>query len=516
MWTADPTASPNGQYAYYVNGTLVGNLTACAHKACDMGMPVQGGGIIHMGQEADKPWGDFEELQAFTGVVDDLRVWTTVRTDAEIRDSYLGGLTGNTSSLDFWWQFDNAGAVSTDSSGNGRDGTVGNMATTENQMQYSTGRAPQSPATPLQVPSTAPAIEVGVPSVFLTVAGANEIVLRSADADGDDLVTNITSLPTAGTITDATGNALSLHSLVADGSKTQDKRVIYTATDYATFTTDTFTYTVSDGGAPVTATIKLDKYTLPAAAAKTYTFKEDVLSSMVLGKAYVSATRKYSTNLNVLIESLPARGTLYQACFTADSSNLYTDMCAAGTSTPMTPITTVPTTLTNPRGILMFQPAANEYSTAYATFTYKYVDPDDATISSSGATVSIGISAVNDAPTGSPQQAIVAQAETHIFTLTSADNDEDSTNNMTYAPSFGPHPFARISTFPKAGKLQQVEGTTATTMFDSTVTSVPIVSSWTSEVVRFSSQFSKCNAGKCFIWSGAEDTGCNQANKIYP
>ena len=64
MWTADPTVSPHGQYAYYVNGTLVGNLTACAHMAFDMGMPVQGGGIIHMGQEADKPWGDFEELQA--------------------------------------------------------------------------------------------------------------------------------------------------------------------------------------------------------------------------------------------------------------------------------------------------------------------------------------------------------------------------------------------------------------------------------------------------------------------
>jgi hypothetical protein len=44
------------------------------------------------------------------------------------------------------------------------------------------------------------------------------------------------------------------------------------------------------------------------------------------------------------------------------------------------------------------------------------------------------------------------------------------------------------------------------------VTNVPIVSSWVSEIVRFSSQFSKCNAGKCFIWSGAEDTGCHQSN----
>ena len=66
--------------------------------------------IIHMGQEADRPWGDFEELQAFTGVVDDMRVWTTARTDAEIMASYLGGLTGNTSLLDFNWMFNNVSA----------------------------------------------------------------------------------------------------------------------------------------------------------------------------------------------------------------------------------------------------------------------------------------------------------------------------------------------------------------------------------------------------------------------
>lgn len=33
---------------------------------------------------------------------------------------------------------------------------------------------------------------------------------------------------------------------------------------------------------------------------------------------------------------------------------------------------------------------------------------------------------------------------------------------------------------------------------------------WATEVVRFSSQFSRCQS--CFVWSGAEATGCNQAN----
>jgi hypothetical protein len=60
VWSADPAGSPTGQYAFYVNGQLVDNLTACVYDACDMGKPVQGGGVIHLGQEADKPWGDFE------------------------------------------------------------------------------------------------------------------------------------------------------------------------------------------------------------------------------------------------------------------------------------------------------------------------------------------------------------------------------------------------------------------------------------------------------------------------
>ena len=102
------------QYAYYVNGELVGNLTACAYQACDMGMPVQGGGIIHLGQEADKPWGDFEELQAFTGVLDELRVWTIPRTGPEIQASYQTGITNPASvsaDLDFYWKFDSEGLV---------------------------------------------------------------------------------------------------------------------------------------------------------------------------------------------------------------------------------------------------------------------------------------------------------------------------------------------------------------------------------------------------------------------
>ena len=70
-WTADPSGSPHGQVALYVDGALAANATVCELGACDMGMPLQPEGIIHLGQEADRPSGDFDEYQAFTGVVDE-------------------------------------------------------------------------------------------------------------------------------------------------------------------------------------------------------------------------------------------------------------------------------------------------------------------------------------------------------------------------------------------------------------------------------------------------------------
>jgi len=522
VWSADPAGATDGQFAHYVNGVLVGSETACAVDACDMGKAVQGGGVIHLGQEADKPWGDFEELQAFTGVLDELQVWTTARTPAEILADYNKGLANptGTANLDFYWKFDDAGSTTaTDAAGHSRDGMIGEMATTENQLQYSTGRASQVPVAPLQIPSTAPVITDGVPTITLVVDGDNFVTLGSMDPDGDDLVTKIAIAPTHGTLTAVDGSAL-VGNLVTDGTATSNKRVKYTPTNYATFVSDTFTYTVNDDSADgattrLTGTVKLEKYSMPTVSDVTYSFNEDELSYMVLGKAYVSSASKQTSNMHVVITELPAKGTLYQACFEAGADgDYYTTICATGSTTSKTTISAANTALANARGIVMFQPATNEFdASGYATFKYRLQDPDDASITSNEATVTISISPVNDAPTGTAQSATVIAGETHVFTLAASDNDEDATSTTTYAPSFGPHPFAKVSMFPTGGKLSQVDASGAeTTQLDSTVTDVPIVSAWVSEVVRFSSQFSKCNAGKCFIWSGAEDTGCQQSN----
>ena len=110
-----------------------------------MGRTLQAGGVIHLGQEADKPWGDFEELQAFTGLLDELRVWRVLRTDAQIASSYTSGINvgidASAADLAFYWRFDTAGLVqgstAADASGHGLVGLVGAMATTENRTPLS-------------------------------------------------------------------------------------------------------------------------------------------------------------------------------------------------------------------------------------------------------------------------------------------------------------------------------------------------------------------------------------------
>jgi hypothetical protein len=184
-------------------------------------------------------------------VLDELRVWTRPRTAAEILASYKAGIDNPSSisgDLDFYWKFDTAGltqgSTAVDSTGNGRTGAVGALVTTENQLQYSTGRPSQVPVAPLQLPSTAPIVSDG-PVVVLIVSGSNEIVLRSVDDDGDDLTTKIGTAPSSGTLADITGSTVGAGGMVVDGTLKTNKRVYYTPTSYSTFSSDTFTCALS-------------------------------------------------------------------------------------------------------------------------------------------------------------------------------------------------------------------------------------------------------------------------------
>ena len=66
--------------------------------------------------------------RAFDGKIDEVRIWSDVRTEAEIREYMCKSLTGNESGLVAYYNFDNtSGTVLQDFSGNGYNGALQNM-----------------------------------------------------------------------------------------------------------------------------------------------------------------------------------------------------------------------------------------------------------------------------------------------------------------------------------------------------------------------------------------------------
>ena len=505
VWSADPAngtfnavTNATDQIAYYVNGELLTSTTACAYLACDMGMAIQPGGVLHLGQEADRPWGDFEELQALTAVVDELRVWNTVRTAAQIAANYRLGIDTasdpDASDLNLYWRFDTAGLVqgasAVDSGSKANDGLVGGMVTTENQLQYSTGRVSQRPTAPNQLPSTSGVVGMG-PVVVAVTDGANTVSLNAFDADGDALTTTITSLPSSGALATTAGATLGSGDTVTDGSAAQSKDLIYNPTSYSGWTGDTFTYSVTDGTNTATGTVTLVRYSIPSPADRSYTFVEDELAYAVLAKPYITSVSKQTANLGVVVTSLPTRGTLYQACFTTAQS-LYSSLCTAGSNT-LVPITAIGTRLSDDRGVVMFQSAPNEFKlgSEYTNFKYKLVDIEDSALESAEATVTIQLDPVNDAPrstalTVTSITPVIPVRELHYespvlapaikLTLSAVDDDDDPSNAWTFMQSFAPHHFAKITTFPRAGTLHQTQPDGSLgALLDAGITSVPIV-----------------------------------------
>ncbi|KAL1512389.1 hypothetical protein AB1Y20_005647 [Prymnesium parvum] len=501
VWSADPTAGPNGQSALYINGSLVGNETICAVGTCDMGLPVQPGGIIHLGLEADRAWGDFDEWQALTGVVDEIRVWQVARTDAQIAADFHRAVSDRTG-LNIYWQFDDAldsSTHATDSSGNARHGLVGRLASVENLLTYITGKASQPPRRPTRLPSTAPVVGDG-PVASLILEGSNLLTLGSADPEDDDLVTVITSTPAHGTLSDATGARLAAGMVVHDPERRQNKRVWYTPSVFSTWERDNFTYSVSDGGANASGSVELERYSLPVPEDSQMDVPEDTFGFQVLGKPYLLSQSKEVSNLKVRITSLPTRGTLYQACFDG-SIEAYTAICTDPTHAER--INSTGTVLRDSRGVVMFMPLENEHDPEnYTTFRYQFVDPENETLASAEATVLVRVSSVNDAPVGIPISGIVPTGPTTI-TLAGVDVDQADGDDGSAGRQF-----VRVTAFPRIGRLFQTNKSSIGALMDGTRVYEATVVEWASEVLRFSSQYSKCSL--CAIWSGAEATGCNQ------
>ncbi len=218
-WTHIAVSYDNGAVSTYVNGALVdtysgSGVIADAHATLDE---------LRIGGRSNDPDGKY-----FDGRIDEVRIWNTVRSQAEIQASMDQNLLGNETGLAGYWSFsEGSGTSVADLTGNGNTGTLidGGAGTAGPQWTgYSTDQDTQ-----------------------LSISAVNGVVSNDSDADGDAL-----------TVTQVNGNVANVGSLIllasganltvyGDGSLDYDPNGAFDYLDASQTTTDSFTYLVDDG-----------------------------------------------------------------------------------------------------------------------------------------------------------------------------------------------------------------------------------------------------------------------------
>jgi len=479
----------------------------------EFGQLIEPAGVLTIGQEPDIPWGDFDPFQAITGVMDEFRVWNVVRSPQQIKDhykTYIPLQQQQAADLNLYYTFDDfqgpgVSATARDYSplGNNNTGLVGALPTIRNQVTYANGDPPRSPTRPEWIPTPSSPL-VGMGDVVIPVApGSDTLVeLKSFDPDGDDLHTIIVSEPAWGSLHDfAERNTLTTGNVVVDANRTENKRVMFRAP--TTFSEESmFQYSVDDGGTPVMATVRLVPHVVNTPPATTEKVKEDTLNFFPLAKP----SEFTQNNMKVMITELPTKGSLFQIQLNPGKVWLYSSLATEiDQYGPMELISEPGTYLNNSRGIVMYAPPLNAFSgppgTVYASFGYKLVD-EESGVESTEAVVGIVVGAENDAPEFDSSDIrkdslFVEVTDELVINLKSFDVDADTFEN------FSERTFARITQFPRAGLLYQYNNSSEEkkgAFMDGSVKRVPQVFSWASSVVRFSSQYSRCETA-CTSWN---------------
>lgn len=109
----------DGAAQLYKDGTLAWSGEIAEGKG------IQGGGSMVFGHDQDSVGGGFNPVDAFKGLLDEMRVWSVVRTEDEIRQGMTNALTGLETGLYGLWSFDEGeGTTAYDTTTNGNDVTL--------------------------------------------------------------------------------------------------------------------------------------------------------------------------------------------------------------------------------------------------------------------------------------------------------------------------------------------------------------------------------------------------------
>ncbi len=227
-WVHIAVSYNNGTMSTYVNGSVV-DVYSGSGSITDAHVTMND---LRIGGRENVPAGKY-----FDGEISDVRIWNTVRTDAEIAAAMGQVLTGAEAGLVGYWQFnESTGAAVTDLTVNANHGTLidGGSGTVGPQWTgYVTDQDTQ-----------------------ITINAANGILDNDYDPDGDTLTVtqvNGSGANVGGLFTLASGANLTVGS---SGDFIYDPNAAFDYLGAGESGTDTFTYQVTDGnGGFDTATV---------------------------------------------------------------------------------------------------------------------------------------------------------------------------------------------------------------------------------------------------------------------
>eukprot|EP01135_Chromosphaera_perkinsii_P002200 Nk52_evm8s219 gene=Nk52_evmTU8s219 len=496
-YTADHTKR---EFKVYKNGEYVWSVPVDS-MTDSWKVPRVKKGCMAFGQENDKFCGDFDKLQSFDGNMDEIRIWKTVRTEAEIKANYLTKLDpASEPNLVVYWTFDDGNAAqATDSTSNNFHGGF-TAPTLDGVLTYPNDPA-LNPTPPSYVESGAPLRGGGTLTVRVHVGtgapASMSVDLLAYDADGDDLTTIITALPTKGTLTQSDNSTAisSVPTTVTDTSVKAGKKVTYTftASQASPGGTDTMSYTVQDAtSAAIAVAVTFQFVQVATPRSITSTQPEDALHVLILGVAGAGGNMQ-----QVVITSLPTKGALYKVAFQANRDPNYNVIEQDVSKLTAISLTGGQYIVEDQRGVVIFVPSQNEFAigSAYSSFKYKL---KDGLTESAEATVELFVTPANDMPVvptvtlsmtdelapnagGAPPEAIK-------FALSSTDVDVQ----RNFYTEFRPGPFYKFIESPRYGKLYEVAADGVSLGREIEIQDSVKVLQFASKVMDVSQQFSLC------------------------
>eukprot|EP00899_Mesostigma_viride_P029583 jgi/Mesvir1/980/Mv17525-RA.2 len=515
--------------------------------------PLEPGGHFGFGQRPGQFGDDYDERQALSGLIDEFRIWGTVRSPEDIRATFDTSVDPSTPGLLVYFSFDDVateGARVPDLTGNGNDATLGSLSLLSNELKYITSRPPTRPTAPRIVTSTAPLKGTSPLRVYFERGAASLAITLPAHQRGatpsSPLTTTVATAPSSGTLRTLQGAPLTQGSIIPDpspnpfssSSNNDTKQLVYVPfPSFLSSGADTFAYSVRDtdgNEATVLATVTLRPLSSPPTLLSVAT-KEDAPVVLVLGGVLGDGSR-----VPARVASLPNNGRLFafpgltppsssSNSSSGPGTNVTTTTGSNVTSSPMpgmprvdyygdgaasgslasptwnlsllSPILVPNTLVGNPTGSVLFVPSPDEFGAAAGTseyagfnFTWQYSNATSGAVAlqpSASARVSLFVAPVNDAPRGQAATVVVPR-------VVAGDVQPGSVGvqleGVDVDGGLADRPYFRVSSWPRFGQLFQVDGAGQPGDPIPSQGLVPVVSSWVASLLNGSSQSTACPA----------------------